>query len=909
MSSHEETEEKMNQNEEKSNSASNNSLINKKISKLSLSSISSKNNEDEFIKSSSSSKNSLLDNKIQEKSEILLGNDKVNNEKSPSNTSLKNNNESNPPMSMLINEKINKITDDNSKKSNSSSSSSFEKKNEEQQSNSNDGNELNNQSNSSLKNQDNNSDADDEQSKSSLLEDDWVKDNESSNNLNSSSKKENNENSSKASSKKENSSNSSCTSQNNPEMQYNSSDSSSNKDNERKNDEEQNNSNSSSINKDKNSDKVNKNEETRNFLFEPIDFNSDDFNKPVPTINQVESTMIPFDFESFEDEEIADPSIVTVSREYSKSNKENNDSPFLNKKSEKNNDEDPKGKKGNLGPSIYHPITPDNELEDSSENTDNHSNNLDNNGILNKQINEKEDSLLARDGDTNSFQNEKQEKSNFENSHGGGTTTQEFLFQNSNALMNYQKETNNNKHRVRFSASLNEPPTKTSTYPNDKDRIFALKTSNVFDPFELKKDISNSDESDKAKELSEDNNSKKSDKIINSSSHKMESSKSNSDNDFDKHKDQSNSLEYNEKDNTSDDNGKSVFSHTAPQKTRLYVIDPMKSELYMTPLELQKMINEEEPSRDGDDLNKSIKKFKQTGRLSDNSDTPKMIQQLQRDRVNAIINGDYDKAKEIDSTTSKITMAYSQQVQREKNDKKIRQLEERLENERNRYEEFKKSCQEKLKKEEENLQGRCANLQKLHDQEISDFESKWNSEDYLRRYSKPSPKFLQLKAVERSMVITRMFDQAKQMRTSSRTLEKRETCDAQDRARKIMITEKTRIKSRQDKEFEDFQEKCDKIIETLKNSMKKDEIPYKNRIASLERMIENLKVSSSKTVPMVLPLPKNSSDGTSTELLTSRTAFKYSAYKAQTYNYKLNIQPFRNCSKGIRKSRVIRIKK
>ncbi|OHT11817.1 hypothetical protein TRFO_18604 [Tritrichomonas foetus] len=358
--------------------------------------------------------------------------------------------------------------------------------------------------------------------------------------------------------------------------------------------------------------------------------------------------------------------------------------------------------------------------------------------------------------------------------------------------------------------------------------------------------------------------------------------------------------------NDDDDDGESLFGATAPPKPSLMVKDTYKSNLCVTPLDLQKIIENEENQSD-EATQKALKKFKETGRLPATTNTPKMIQQLQRDRVNAIIQGDYDLAKEVDELSKKVSAAMHITAEEERRKEKIRSLEEKLEDEKEEYKKFKNESKQKLKIEENNLKKRLMFLQNSQNQEIQEFENKWNSEDYLRRFAKPSVNYLQLKAIERSMVITRMFDQAKTVRASSALLEKKETNDAQTRARKEMALERNRLISRHNKEFEDMKTKCEQIMNVLKTNIKKEEIPFQNRIAKLERMIEDLKTGTDGTIKVVPSLAQTTERGPGNELLTSRTAFKYSAFKAATQNYKLRIQPLGNCSKGVRRTRVIRI--
>lgn len=353
-----------------------------------------------------------------------------------------------------------------------------------------------------------------------------------------------------------------------------------------------------------------------------------------------------------------------------------------------------------------------------------------------------------------------------------------------------------------------------------------------------------------------------------------------------------------------------------------------RSPLSISPSDLQEILSREDDEPELDlppQTSAALENFKKTGKLHFNlpssrtarsaptadtnnavnnntvnngnesvSYSPTIIRKLQRDKVNAIIKGRYDEAKEADSLSKRVTTAVIESVEEEKRYERLRQAEWKLEDEKRIFLDVHKECIEKVKEEEEALNKRMISLDEIHIAEQKQFEDKWNNEDFLRRFSKPSSSLLQLKAVERSMAIAKMFDEAKVVKSRAEQLEKVETKEKQNRAEQEMKVERSRLLERQKKEKQGLKEKCDNLLVIAKRNMEKEEAPYKQRISRLEAIVAELKSgneSKCKIVPSKVQSSLISPRGSGNELLTARTAFKFSAYKVTAQSMKLKIKP------------------
>jgi hypothetical protein len=162
-----------------------------------------------------------------------------------------------------------------------------------------------------------------------------------------------------------------------------------------------------------------------------------------------------------------------------------------------------------------------------------------------------------------------------------------------------------------------------------------------------------------------------------------------------------------------------------------------------------------------------------------------------------------------------------------------------------------------------------------------------------------------MKAIEKSMVVSRMFDQAKGVRQTARACEKVETSERQDLARQEMELERARLLARQERELATLRAKCTQLLTVAKTQAEAEERPFKAQVAALEKTTQELR--SSAPVPAVSPLNVVASPR-GDDLITPRTVFRFSTFKLVPMNPKLKIQPMSSMEAGPRKSRVIHVR-
>jgi hypothetical protein len=330
---------------------------------------------------------------------------------------------------------------------------------------------------------------------------------------------------------------------------------------------------------------------------------------------------------------------------------------------------------------------------------------------------------------------------------------------------------------------------------------------------------------------------------------------------------------------------RSIFRATAPIKQ---VTSPRHR--CITGLDLANLIRDDGRLEPNPRAERAIDAFRRTGRIPRGCCPPEVIRYLQREKVTAILQGDYDTARDCDNLSKKFSIAVSKQAIAERRKARIKDIQEKLAAAQSEYESLHREKMAHLKSCEQELQQRQTDLEVAHRTQMQAFEERWNSEEHLRRYTKPSPALLNMKAMEKSMVIAKMFDQAKALRRTASSREKAESSDRQTAAVYEMAVERLRLVERHDRELEALKMKSTMLYDMEKKEIEQEERPFINQIARLEKMLADEENGVVPDPPMT-PWSISVTAKDATELMSARTAQRFSAFKTAPPGPKLKIQP------------------
>jgi hypothetical protein len=248
----------------------------------------------------------------------------------------------------------------------------------------------------------------------------------------------------------------------------------------------------------------------------------------------------------------------------------------------------------------------------------------------------------------------------------------------------------------------------------------------------------------------------------------------------------------------------------------------------------------EQLSAESAQAEEAIEVFSNTGRLPSSELRSKFVSRIEKNKINALENEDYDRVYDLEIISQKANEKMTNELAEEMNKEQIAQTKEKLKQANDEYKEFNKEWDKRIKEAEEQCKERIRKVFEAHEEELNAFDEKWNDENYLSRFAKPSPHLLQLKAQERSMVLAKLFHRAKEMRRESALIEAQDTKNAQKRAIDEMKIQKKNMTTRQDTELECINNKCMEQLDIIKRQKSIEERPYRKRIKKLEIQLEDL---------------------------------------------------------------------
>ena len=260
------------------------------------------------------------------------------------------------------------------------------------------------------------------------------------------------------------------------------------------------------------------------------------------------------------------------------------------------------------------------------------------------------------------------------------------------------------------------------------------------------------------------------------------------------------------------------------------------------------MYREEDSSDDEERKEDSmyLERFNKTGRLPPISDKSKLVRECYRERVEAITERDYDKADHLLDLSRRVQEAIIKNDEKERRANTLNTLHSKLETAKTELFTVSKDTKRIIEKERESNEQKLEELNKKHIDELTEFENKWNDEQCLRRFTKPSSRLIEMKHIETMMVQTKRYKEAKSMQTSCSKMESQESKQAQEVAQKEMIKSKAALLEKQAKEKNIAIDAANKRMTIVKRNRAVFEEPYRKRVETLQKQIDQLKSDGSK---------------------------------------------------------------
>lgn len=209
-----------------------------------------------------------------------------------------------------------------------------------------------------------------------------------------------------------------------------------------------------------------------------------------------------------------------------------------------------------------------------------------------------------------------------------------------------------------------------------------------------------------------------------------------------------------------------------------------------------------------------------------------MMQQPLRDYINkleliATQNSKYEEAARLEQAMELLNELSFYDDTETILSQKRKDAEEKLQNTKERHAEAAEKWETKIstyKKEQELV---LKDIEAQHEQELAEFERNWNDPSFLAAYNKPSPRLLQLRHVEQSLAIAKLFERAAQVRKQADQLQKEETAVAREKAMTAMRLTFEALDQKQQRDIECHLQHTKRNIEYMEKERDKELNPMK----------------------------------------------------------------------------------
>jgi hypothetical protein len=263
---------------------------------------------------------------------------------------------------------------------------------------------------------------------------------------------------------------------------------------------------------------------------------------------------------------------------------------------------------------------------------------------------------------------------------------------------------------------------------------------------------------------------------------------------------------------------------------------------------------------------------------------------LNRRKVAALYESDYDEAARLESLLCDLVSGESAAVRRECDDDRYGELSRHFEQLRGRHRAETAHWQRMLAEHEAEHESRARQLEEEQGREVEDFKAAWQDPEYVKQFHRPSVRLLQLRHVEKKLVLQKKYAEAKGLKKIADELQFEEEALAQRMLHERMRTDFAKLREKHRFEFQKLDEffqdaalemrrKMQKSLEPLGNALRAFETK-KNSPMTKRQYVHYRKVSAA---PMTQPC---------STIPTPRTVEKWSRFRTGPPGL-LNLEPMR----------------
>jgi siroheme synthase (precorrin-2 oxidase/ferrochelatase) len=284
-----------------------------------------------------------------------------------------------------------------------------------------------------------------------------------------------------------------------------------------------------------------------------------------------------------------------------------------------------------------------------------------------------------------------------------------------------------------------------------------------------------------------------------------------------------------------------------------------------------------------------LQKFLETRVIPDADRRMRLVQHVQRRKVNALCANDFVEARRCQELFQDLSSAIAGVNITSHFQQRVDAIEAKLADAVDRVEEFATETERLVRDEMARHEDRRRQLEAGLEKELDEFETKWNDETFLLRFAKPSTRLLELQGIVRSLVLQKDLERAETFRLQVAQLEKHESHNAQERAEAEMHKAHVALQQKQDGERLAFKTLCETEMRVLVSQRELGLAPLVARQAVMEAEADAARRVKFETLPPLTQV--KAANPTDEATMTPRTVQRYAAFKTNVQHPKVVVRP------------------
>ena len=265
----------------------------------------------------------------------------------------------------------------------------------------------------------------------------------------------------------------------------------------------------------------------------------------------------------------------------------------------------------------------------------------------------------------------------------------------------------------------------------------------------------------------------------------------------------------------------------------------------------------------------------------------KVAQYIKKQQVDSMLNGDYHEAAHYFRICNKFVDACKVTRDTSNDDERKQAMKEEIYQLEYKIDDINTAIDAELEAVRQEGETLRTNADQKHEDDVRNFIEKWENEDALISFSKPSFTLQELRRKEKQAILGKNYEAASRLKNEADELEQQETAKAQKLAQQTLEKERTVIEEKYNRQLESINKTITYKTNKLETKRHQQIHPIKCRIKKIQHDIDNFNFAPPKESHFDIE-SKNLNQPTI--LLSPRTRRKLNQFKKTPQYRKLPMQ-------------------